>query len=1002
MKGAIHVLVFSLLFLSTIQAQESGIPLAYRQRVAILYQKIQTEIIPLPLQDAACPLSKLQNELTEAPANTPNFEKWWATLNQLRDNGNADCCYQMLDELEPYAHKDQATYLKWLYSKSGILSAFQLKDSALVVAQQLKIAANRSMQFQGWAAFAEAKIYFDQQDYHKTFNLAAFALNFARKKRDKKLEGKALSLIGSTSRALYIKRPEKNVSFHKKALRIAESLQDTSAMIAELLLIGVSYDLGPKFDKLFDYTEAAIALIGPNTSLKNRMNCLRYLAVYLSRVKDFDRSLTLYATTISYLKKLNNQRLIQSAYHQSADVYVQQADLEKNPRKYNQALAMLDTAMVYAREDFYLYHRYAYILERKGDARQAMKYYRMAFSEQEKNYFNSNSSLLTQMETRLRTHETEILLEQRNRQRWQLFGIMALLAILLGGSAYAYWITRKFAKKILHQKELIEKQAGELRHLDELKNRFYANVSHELRTPLTLILGPLASTLKRNRLEPADVSYLKIAQTHSRQLLNLVNEILDLSKLEAYKMELQETTVGFQTCMRRLISAFESHAERLNIHFEFEYHPENQLRLLLDTDKLTKVVNNLLSNALKFTQPGGTVKVVVEASDEVICISVRDNGRGIHHEDLPSVFDRFYQSSRPEVSVEGGTGIGLALCRELAAVMKGRVWVESTLGQGSCFFFEFPKKEATAPVNEETELINADGENTPEDQELGTQSELLTPQQSLSKPIMSHQATLLIVEDNPDLRAYTASMLRSANYHILEANHGAEALIILTDAQTTPTTSIDLIISDIMMPVMDGFQLLKTLKDQDAFRAIPVIMLTARADLRDKLSALRIGVDDYLLKPFEEQELLARVENLLNNHQNRMARKTGNKPKEGIDTPTPRNTKLIVSQKDQEWLHELETVVAEAMPNSDFNAERVAEQLFMSRSRLFYKVKKLTGITFNEYVQEMRLSLARTGLENRLYTTVKEIVHSVGFKDVRYFSELFRKRFGSLPSDYFK
>lgn len=990
-----------LLLATVINAQDAGIPLAYRDRVNALYHKIRTEIIPLPLPKVDCPISKLASELKELPANAQNFEIWWTALNQLRDNGNADCCYSLLDGLEPYALKNQATYLKWLYEKSSTLSAFQLQDSALVVAQKLKTLADQSSQFQGWSAFALAQVYFELEDLQNTLNLAKIALDFARRDHDKSLEGKALSLIGRTSRGLYLYQPERSAPFVRQAFDLAKTLRDTSTMISELLLIGACYDnVLIDIDKQFHYVEQAVALLRSNATLKTRANCIRVLSNTFYNAKDYARSLPLQLATIALLKKLKYKKSwIEGAYMQAANIYLQEGITQNDSTKYDRALAMLDTPMISASGNYYLYKLYAEILEHKGDYKSANQYHNQAFVEVLNMGSARNTSLSAAMETRLRTHETEILLEQQTRQRWLLFSIMGLLALLFAGAAYAYWLSRKNAQKIAHQKDLIEKQSQELRHLDEAKNRFYANVSHELRTPLTLILGPLASTLKRNRQDSTDLNYLSTAQNHARELLNLVNEILDLSKLEAHKMQVHETTLSFQPFMRRLVSAFESHAERLNIHFQFEYQAEKHLRLALDAEKLTKIVNNLLSNALKFTPKGGAVTVRVEDLASVIRLSVVDTGRGIHPDDLGNVFDRFYQTNQPDAPIEGGTGIGLALCRELVAVLQGKIWVESEWGKGSCFYVEFPKKEVLgvgSEGNDELGMTNDEWSDTSTEQDsISGVNFLITNAWGAFRK--KDQPTLLIVEDNPDLRAYTATLLREANFHIIEAENGEEALAVLSKVQNHASSSVQLIISDIMMPVMDGFQLLKVLKDHDDYRSIPVVMLTARADMRDKLSALRIGVDDYLLKPFEEDELLARIENLLHNQQNRLAHGVAEVPNK---SELNEIAKPLSSQKDLEWLAELEKIVAASMTHFDFNAERVAELLFMSRSQFFIKIKLLSGINFNEYVQEMRLNQARTGLENRQYTAVKAAAISVGFKDVRYFSDLFRKRFGKLPSEY--
>ncbi len=979
------------LCLSVLYGQDKNIPAPYRERVNALYKKVETEFISRPPVAVSCPLENLQSTFKEMSTGKPQFDEWWLALEQQRDNGHKDCCFNMLKALEPLVQKDRTAYLKWLFEQSKTLNVFEYKDSALTIAQQLEAEANRAGHFQGWAALAKARAVHAKRQFDATMQLAEKALHFARKDKDKRLEMKALSLMGGASRDIYMVRPEKNVPFHEKALAIAKELKDTSAMIYELLSMALSYDQEPEGNTLFDYTEGAMALLTPDALLGDRQDCIRMLAIYLHTKKDFDRAVPLYLYAIELMKSIGDKGLTQNTYEQVASIYFEQ-------KQYDKALAMMDSASIYS--DFkselgYFYRTYADIYEAKGDKDKAIQYYQRAFEEQVKGYTNRNSSLLTEMETRMRTRETEILLEQQTQQRWLLLGLIIVLCLLSGGAVYAYLKKKKANEEIEAQRNIIEKQANKLRHLDEAKTRFFTNVSHELRTPLTLMLGPIASMLKRNRLDTRDVTYAQMAQGHGKELLQLVNEILDLSKLESGKMQVQETTIGFQSFMRRLVSAFESHADRLDIVFQFQYKADKHLRLMLDTDKITKVVNNLLSNALKFTPQGGTIVVTVEDFAQNMRLTVSDTGRGIHPDDLPNVFDRFYQTNQKDAPVEGGTGIGLALCREFAEVMQGRIWVESSLGKGSQFYFEFPKKEILGVGNDELEMIN---EVDTEGGGVGTdRTDLVNFENLLNLTLIEQRPTILIVEDNKDLRAYIRLIL-SDKYNILEADNGLAALDLLQalyNKQQIP----QLILSDIMMPVMDGFQLLTVLKNQDYFSGIPVVMLTARADIRDKLTALRIGVDDYLLKPFEEEELLARVENLLRNYQNRirddelgMMNDESSQSEDDVET--------IINQKDMEWLTELEKVVAATMTQFDFNTEGVAEKMFMGRSQFFKKVKQLTGITPNEYVQEMRLTHARTLLENRRVTTVKEAAFSVGFKDVRYFSELFKKRFGKLPSDY--
>ena len=435
---------------------------------------------------------------------------------------------------------------------------------------------------------------------------------------------------------------------------------------------------------------------------------------------------------------------------------------------------------------------------------------------------------------------------------WWFFGLATVLLFSIG-YAYTFWRTyifklrqehleqeiQKATQQIRADKKTIEAQAEDLRKLDELKTRFFANVSHELRTPLTLMLGPIKSVLKRQNIDNKSHTFLSTAEQNGHKLLKLVNEILDLNKLEAGKLALKEETVHFYSFIKRLTSSFMSYAESTNVLFLFDYQLEKDVHLLLDKHKLETILNNLLSNAFKFTPKDGKIEIKILEKTDKIQILVKDTGRGIHPEDLPNIFDRFYQSKQ-KGAAEGGTGIGLALCKEFSELLGGKIWVESQYGEGAQFYVEIPK----------TEILK-----TTSDVDYQISQEPLTLASTPIKQTISfdkNKNTLLIVEDNASLQNYLKLILEE-EYQIVTANNGAEALEILEK------NKVNLIISDIMMPIMDGYALLKELKENNQYRSIPVIMLTAKADKEDKLNALRIGVDDYLLKPFDEDELLVRI-----------------------------------------------------------------------------------------------------------------------------------------------
>lgn len=591
----------------------------------------------------------------------------------------------------------------------------------------------------------------------------------------------------------------------------------------------------------------------------------------------------------------------------------------------------------------------------------------------------NNARYIQELEQKYQDKEQQQIIEQQqitiSKRRW-LGVALGLVSLLLLATFSALYFLNRSRKKLRHQKALIETQAQELRQLDQLKSNFFANVSHELRTPLTLMLGPVGSALKSGKLDERNFKLLTKAKESGRDLMQMIGSILDLSKVEANKMEVQQTPELLFPLARRIASAFESQAQINGIRYTFEYQAAHDLYLELDKNKLNIILNNLLSNALKFTKTGGEINFAVKDVGNAVQFRVKDTGRGIHPDDLPYIFDRFYQSKQVNAAIEGGTGIGLALCREFAQLMGGNVRVESELDKGSIFTALIGRKEilGTAPsfdASLETSLV----------------IDAPTPIKAISKSPTTG-ATILVVEDNASLRAYLQTIL-SPIYKVVLAENGRKALDILE--ATAATNYPNLILSDIMMPEMDGYQLLENLKSKDAFRPIPVVMLTARADIQDRLKALRIGVDDYLLKPFEEEELLVRIENLLNNQQERNAIQITEE-----ELPEPPS----ISKEDQDWLEQLETYLHKEISNNNYSITQLAYDLAISERQLRRRIKQLVGLSPSQYFKAIRLQHARQMLEQRKFNTIAQTAAAVGFLDASAFSRNFNRQFGKSPSEY--
>lgn len=559
--------------------------------------------------------------------------------------------------------------------------------------------------------------------------------------------------------------------------------------------------------------------------------------------------------------------------------------------------------------------------------------------------------------------------------RWWFF-VCCILVLAAGLWLWLYWRTRehrlvqqRLEQEVDRQTATIRHQTEELTQLDALKSRFFANVSHELRTPLTLLLGPIEYALAEQGLSAKSKSLLQAAQRNGIQLQRLVDEILDLSKLQATRPELQEQATVLFDFLKEILSNFQPLAENRKIHLQLDYRPDPFWTLTLDRQKLLKILRNLLSNALKYAPERSTVDLLAEAQPGAVVLRVRDAGPGIHPDDLPHIFNLYYQSKRPEGKAEGGAGIGLALARELAQAMGGNVQVESAPGKATVFSLILPAQERPRTSADPVVGVppNAVEQQAPAN----------LPQPTPVDPL----ARLLVVEDNPDLRDYLQAIL-SPDYQLTLVDNGRAALDCLA-AGPLP----DLVLSDVMMPGMDGFQLVETLRQHEAWRPIPVILLTALAGSDDRLRAFRIGIDDYITKPFSAEELRVRLENALRNQAAR---------REWVDME-PDAANSPPDQADA-WLGQLRDTVVQNLGNPQFNIDDLAERMGISRKTLYRKIRAQAGISANQFVQEIRLLQARELIESGQCRTLREVAQKVGLRSADYLSRLYRERFGKSPA----
>lgn len=526
----------------------------------------------------------------------------------------------------------------------------------------------------------------------------------------------------------------------------------------------------------------------------------------------------------------------------------------------------------------------------------------------------------------------------------------------------------------------IRSQKQHLEELDRLKSRFFANISHEFRTPLTLMIGPLEQLLESTE-NPENKGLLEMAHRNANRQLRLVNQLLDLSKLEAGKMTLQAAETDFVAFLKGIVHSYESLARQKNIAVQLEV-PEGGLNLYFDLDKMEKILLNILSNAFKFTPSGGQVAVLLKKKNDTLILRISDTGKGISEENLSRIFDRFFQVDMGKTDLQEGSGIGLHLAKELIQLHGGDVQVESQLGRGTTFTLQFPLGKKHLQLEEIVDRPpHLEASHPPEDG--GIISEKEEMEEETPRPGLPH---ILIVEDNEDVRAFIRQRLETG-YQISEATDGADGILKALDLMP------DLVISDVMMPEKDGYEVCKTLKTDHRTSHIPIILLTAKATQSEKLEGLETGADAYLVKPFDAKELLARVQNLI-----RLRRQLRERFAESISL---KPSELTTNSVDRQFLENALQIVEANLADETFGIETLAHEIGMSRPNLNRKFRALVNQSTNQFIQSVRLQRAADLLRQQA-GTVSEIAFQTGFGSPTYFVKCFRERFGETPGSYLK
>jgi|GEM_PF-2316971 len=582
---------------------------------------------------------------------------------------------------------------------------------------------------------------------------------------------------------------------------------------------------------------------------------------------------------------------------------------------------------------------------------------------------------------------------------WSLLAVGVVAGSSIGWQGYRNRVliqrTRELeasvAKRTLQlreAKEESEQQAAKLRELDEAKSRFFANVSHEFRTPLTLISAPIQDALDKEfgPLSDAAIVAFERASRNADRLHRLINQLLDLARLEAGTLKAQTDRIDLTDSIRLLVSLFESVAVERKMTLRVETEPPH-VWATCDPEHLEKIVVNLLSNALKFTPEGGHITIAVGETNGTAVVKVEDNGIGIPEPLQERVFERFFQVDDSSVRQRDGMGIGLAMSRELARSMHGDLTLESAYGKGAVFTLTLPLTEPDETHRSETvsdDIVRALAHANASSME---RRDKLHDDHVDAEETASDRPSLLIIEDNPDLQDYLSERFRE-KYDITVAPDGRAGVRIAKESMP------DMIISDVMMPYMDGIEVCDALKTELQTSHIPIVLLTALSDVEHRIQGLEAGADAYLAKPFRVDELRAVLSNLDRRRQ-RLHEVYG---QQQLGAPVEPDDELMLTPRDRAFLEQASQIISDSFASASFGVDQLAEELHLSRRQVHRKLKALTGNAPKEMILSRRMHAALTLLRDE-GVQVKEVADRVGYQSRSQFSRQFQEFFGMRPSD---
>ncbi len=776
------------------------------------------------------------------------------------------------------------------------------------------------------------------------------------------------------------------IKYHKQCMDFEESQNDTLGLAHSYNNIAAVYYRQQKLDTALQYYLQSLSMRENAGSQRGIRESCANLSVVYRELGDLDLALSFANRTRSISYELENAIDILNAELIYADVLSDLGKLDSAQTIYLRLLAEAQDLSI-PKRSMEILTGLRRVSERNGNFRDALNYSDKYHELQDSVLDIETAERVARLEAQYQSQRKEkeiadLQLQSRNRRLWRNIFAVGVLASLL----FVLLLFLSFRFRSQRKEAQLRSEALERKHLEDvnkLQSRFFANISHEFRTPLTLIQGPVEQLIDKLELEE-DRKLLQVVKKNAARLLLLINQLLELSRFEAGQVQLNATLQDVIPHLRGWTMLFEGAAARKHINLSFQ-SDEESVYIYFNADKLQQAITNLISNAVKFTGEGGTIAVtiskVILKEREFISIKVHDDGVGIPKEMQAHIFDRFYQAHSTEQG--SSTGIGLSLVREYVQLHGGKIKLQSNVEQGSTFTILLPLGKDHLTDDQIIPIM-------PSSSHLSHHQLKESPiQEAITRNLINEEGKdelILLVEDNSDLQMYLEQIL-AQDYRTLKAGDGRQGIDLAIEH--TP----DIIISDIMMPAVDGIELCQKLKDDVRTSHVPIILLTAKSQEEDRFLGLESLADAYITKPFNATELLLTISNLLANR----LKLHDHYNLESLIHPKP----VEVDSMERRFLMDLSNHLESHISDELFGVEQLAESMSMSRSQLHRKLKAIANISPSHFIRSFRLERAKELLDARS-GSVTEIAYQVGFSNPSYFSKCFQEQFGVLPGKILK